>query len=420
MVVQVSFLTSAAVMEADQIVSSTGAKPTNAGSGRARLFLDQASGNLLIFGSYTPLSSELAERQTNDTTEHPSAAHLHAAPRGDSGGVVRHMHATQNATFDGKIGTDTTLDARAMRHVVAGNGYALIHTKDNFGGEIRGQFDILTTVTGLLGDADDEAITGTRGNDVIMALAGADRVTGGAGNDVLSGGAGDDLLHGGTGADDLIGGDGDDAYYVDDARDLVYEFEEGGTDTVYASLTYLLQDVSVEHLRLTGADAIDGTGTERANDLYGNAAANTLSGLEGDDRLMGGDGADRLLGAAGRDRLLGGDGDDMLLGGAGVDTLVGGAGADMFVFVVPGDSGASGRDRVSDFVQGADRIDLSAMGVTSFSGSRRFSGADGEVIAVAGNGYTIVSADLDGDRQADFSVMLQGFVAPLGASDFVF
>ena len=68
--------------------------------------------------------------------------------------------------------------------------------------------------------------------------------------------------------------------------------------------------------------------------------------------------ADRLLGAGGNEVLSGNDGADFLHDGAGADTLTGGRGADTFVLC-----NDNGTDRISDFENGLDRIDLSDWGM---------------------------------------------------------
>ena len=64
-----------------------------------------------------------------------------------------------------------------------------------------------------------------------------------------------------------------------------------------------------------------------------------------------------INGTAGRDTLLGTAGSDRITGFAGADLLTGGAGADTFVYTSTRDAG----DRITDFVPGTDRIDLSAL-----------------------------------------------------------
>ncbi len=118
-----------------------------------------------------------------------------------------------------------------------------------------------------------------------------------------------------------------------------------------------------------GNDTISGhSGSDR---LYGNAGADrmagaggndTVSGGTGQDSLAGGAGSDQLAGGAGRDRLNGGAGADTIDGGRGADTLTGGTGADHFVM-----NARSGYDRITDWQDGVDRIDLRTQhGVHSF------------------------------------------------------
>jgi Ca2+-binding RTX toxin-like protein len=102
--------------------------------------------------------------------------------------------------------------------------------------------------------------------------------------------------------------------------------------------------------------------------LFGDAGLDRLEGGAGNDRLEGGAGRDTLRGDAGNDTLLGGSEDDALTGGVGLDRLDGGAGrdtltgnadSDIFVF-----GRSYGRDTVTDFQNGTDRIDLSSTGLT--------------------------------------------------------
>jgi Ca2+-binding RTX toxin-like protein len=123
----------------------------------------------------------------------------------------------------------------------------------------------------------------------------------------------------------------------------------------------------------SGADWANGLG---GNDtIRGGAGKDTLYGGSGNDRIFGGSdsdqirgggGADLLNGGGGMDRLVGGNGDDTLLGGLGTDVLeggrgndrlTGGGGADSFVF-----ARGMGRDTVTDFADGIDRIVLRGTG----------------------------------------------------------
>lgn len=124
--------------------------------------------------------------------------------------------------------------------------------------------------------------------------------------------ADNDTLDGGNGADTMSGGLGNDTYLVDDPGDVVVEAENAGIDTVRSSISQTLC-ANVEHLVLTGANAIDGTGNALDNLLMGNEANNVLFGGNGNDTLLGGGGNDTLDGGSGSDVLQGGQGDDLYI-----------------------------------------------------------------------------------------------------------
>jgi len=115
------------------------------------------------------------------------------------------------------------------------------------------------------------------------------------------------------------------------------------------------------------ASAIVGTGAADVLSGVGDGAliegldgSDTIFGSVGDDRILAGAGRDLVQGSDGEDRIFGGGGFDTLAGGTGTDTLTGGAGDDIFV-ILPGDS----IDRITDFVPGQDRIDLTAFDFTT-------------------------------------------------------
>jgi len=109
-----------------------------------------------------------------------------------------------------------------------------------------------------------------------------------------------------------------------------------------------------------GGDALDGQdGNDRLIGLGGN---DQLTGGNGNDRLIGGSGRDRLDGGSGKDRLRGGDDRDVLIGGNGNDILDGGAGRDVITTGGGRDRVIlrrnQGFDRLTDFQNGRDKIDL--------------------------------------------------------------
>lgn len=108
----------------------------------------------------------------------------------------------------------------------------------------------------------------------------------------------------------------------------------------------------------------------------------------------------QLLGGAGIDKLSGGAGDDVLNGGAGRDFLTGGAGADTFTFDTSFDT-----DRIRDFTQAEDLIDLRGAGITDF--------AQIENLITYGDGTATIVTDAG-------TVVLQNFTGKLGSDDFLF
>jgi hypothetical protein len=132
--------------------------------------------------------------------------------------------------------------------------------------------------------------------------------------------------------------------------------------------------------------------------------------------LEGGAAGDLLAGGDGDQVLRGGAGDDTLLGGPGGDTLFGGAGTDTFRLGAAEDSRPEAPDRIEDFTQGEDRVDISravsAPGGPPFAwmGDDAFT-ASGVAEArqdVADRGRTLLLLDADGDGEADAVVEFRG------------
>lgn len=228
-----------------------------------------------------------------------------------------------------------------------------------------------------------------------------DRLYGGDGNDKLYGLGGSDVLHGGAGRDRLSGGSG-----IDSAS---YAFSVTGVVADLLSARGSLGDASGDTY-LSIESLVGGALTDT---LRGNNAANTLRGAEGNDRLSG---------RNGNDVLDGGLGNDVLHGGGGRDILAGRAGQDSFVFRSVAESRGSSRDTIRDFVRGEDRIDLHSIDANtksggnqafSFIGKAAFSGKAGQLSFSGG----ALSADVNGDRIADFHVKVSGQSA-LAKGDF--
>jgi Ca2+-binding RTX toxin-like protein len=194
----------------------------------------------------------------------------------------------------------------------------------------NGIFALTLTGKAVTGAGNESAnkIVGNAGANALNGNAGSDYLLGMAGKDTLSGGKDNDVLDGGTGADSLNGGAGDDVYLVDNAGDRAEEADDttGTLDAVLSTVTYTLH-FTMDDLFLQGSAAINGTGNDDVNLIFGNSGANRLTGLGGDDTLEGN---------AGNDTLDSGTADgvvDILRGGTGNDTYILGSfgGTDDFV-----------------------------------------------------------------------------------------
>jgi len=259
-----------------------------------------------------------------------------------------------------------------------------------------GSSDVVGAVSEALGFAIDgttiENVIGTRFDDTIIGNDADNTLAGGGGNDTLDGGAGDDTLAGGRGDDIMTGGAGDDRFSVNSLLDEVHELAGGGNDTVLTEVDFSL------------------SGTELENIL----ASRTAPGLI-------------LTGNDANNRIRGGDGDDIITGGIGGDLLAGGDGDDTFVYTSVQDStrDAGGWDQIAGFLVGHDTIDLHLIDAVSggsddafrFIGAGRFQHA-GDLRAVAANNKTVISGDIDGDRVADFQIVLRTELS-LSAADFM-
>ncbi len=273
----------------------------------------------------------------------------------------------------------------------------------------------------LIGDSDDNQLSGFTSNDSL---------SGGDGNDYLTGLGGNDTLDGGAGADTLYGGTGDDTYYIDNAADSAVENPGEGNDTVITSLSSYTVSANIENVVLMeGSSALNVTGNELDNALTGNSGNNTLTGLAGNDTLDGGLGIDTLIGGLGDDTyvvdnagdvvtenasegndtvkssisynlganvenltligsgntnavgnslanlLIGNAGNNILNGNTGADSMTGGAGDDLYVVDNTGDVvtelAGEGTDTVNSSISytlGANVENLTMTGTFALSG----------------------------------------------------
>ena len=217
-------------------------------------------------------------------------------------------------TLDGGLGADQLIGGLGNDLYFVDGGDVVVEAADS------GQDEVRTALATYTLPANVERLSGTSSlRQTLIGNAGANTLSGTGGIDRLEGLAGDDF------------------YVVDRAEDVVVETAGQGYDTVFSPVSYTLAPgAEVEALATrdrAGTQAIDFTGNEFGNRLYGNAGTNRLSGGAGDDRLEGGDGEDRLDGGADNDSASYAAAAAAVVvslaiaaaqdtGGAGVDTLV--------------------------------------------------------------------------------------------------
>lgn len=339
--------------------------------------------NFAVTGQHTDFAYALALTGLDTAV---GSLNLYALNDGATGGraVLEDSATARDITLN--INSDTG------RGNIRGGSFADLHASLLHGvDEVRSGSgdDILTVTAGTTGFV----LVGNEGNDRLTGRGGADKLFGGLGNDTLQGGLQDDVMR---------GGQGDDVYIVTTLPDTIVEGRDAGIDLVRTNVSVTLA-AQVENALATGNANVALTGNFLGNTLTGNAGGNQLFGRLGADTLLGGAGSDSLNGGDGDDRLFAGAGADTLAGGAGSDQLQGGIGADLFVFARDG-----GRDRVTDFVAGEDRLDFTRDNrITSFNDLTN------NHLRVSGDNVVITAG-------TDVVVLVNVRVSDLDAGDFLF
>jgi hypothetical protein len=320
-----------------------------------------------VFGTPDTRESAVGDSNTGNNTSNAVAVCV-----GDNNG---------NSLFD-------AADVRCL-YGLAGNDFYYVHYgNDQVNEAIGGGTDrVFASVDYALG-AGQEVESLTTDNNFGTASV---NLTGNEFSQAIYGNEGVNIINGGggTAADTLVGFGGNDWYFVNHAGDRIIEGpDQGATDRVFAHVSYVLNSGAAVEIISTdnnsGTAAINLTGNELAQVIYGNEGANTINGGGGSaaDTLVGFGGndwyyvshtADRVLEAVGggNDRVLtsvdyklgagqeieilsttnntgtnsfhlwgnelnntiyGNAGANVLYGGAGNDTLVGMGGNDNFVF----------------------------------------------------------------------------------------
>jgi Ca2+-binding RTX toxin-like protein len=254
------------------------------------------------------------------------------------------------------------------------------------------------------------SIEGNEKSNTLDGGSQADTISGHAGNDTLNGGGENDVLFGGSGADVLNGGSGFDfaAYFDGGSQGVTVNLATGRAVDAFGELDTL--------------SSIEGvSGTEVRDTVTGSNTAERINGRGGNDDLFGGGGGDTISG---------GGGDDTISGGVGADILTGSFGADTFKYFGIGDSttSPSGRDIITDFATGVDRIDVSsidadvtATGNQAFdliSGTGGFTDA-GQARVLNGAGGTLVQFNINNDLASDFEILLEDTPLQLTETNFL-
>jgi Ca2+-binding RTX toxin-like protein len=152
--------------------------------------------------------------------------------------------------------------------------------------------------------------------------------------------------------------------------------------------------------------ATDGLSAQLVSDLINDTKAtieanHTTLNVEGQTRggndvINGGDGDDIIYGQAGDDIINGGNGNDTIFGGVGSDILTGDAGADTFAFLDSDFANSASTDRITDFEDGIDLIDISDYGIADFNADVSIVDTiDGAVVSVAGTSQDILLEGID-------------------------
>ena len=184
-----------------------------------------------------------------------------------------------------------------------------------------------------------------------------------------------------------------------EGRDLISVRTLGGS-TVVGGLA--------ARVEIAGEDAGQDVLTIRAGDGNDRISAALLT----DDGMklvvFGEAGNDRIRGGAADDDLFGGRGHDQIFGAHGNDVLTGNSGRDLYIF-----AGQNGTDRITDFRDGVDKIDIRGYG----SALNSFADLAGDIVQVGNDVRINLGANVSGAGR----IVIEDFtVGQVSAADFQF
>ncbi len=378
---------------------------------------------LIVLGNVSELTSPLLPVGGADPAGNPeSSIHIHIAPAGEGGPIIRNLTVDE---AEGDFSGIFTLSDDQVDSFLADGLYVNVHTQDNTSGELRGQLNIDSTDLGTselkpndlpleeaqqTSDVVETASTGNfsailNGNRLVvlgnfseltsplLPVGGADPV-----------GNPESAIHihiGAAGANgpiirnlmvDEAGGDFSGAFDLSDEQ-----VDALVTDGLYVNLHTENNpsgelrgqiDVALRAAATAGDDIGNGTvlGTSGRDVLAGLTGNDIIKGFGGndilrgdgnsfgpqsnqpggDDIIFGGAGRDRIGGKGGNDTLYGGLANDIIYGDGGNDIIRGGKGKDTLYGDTVGGKGSDtfvlalgeGRDNIMDFQVGRDFIGL--------------------------------------------------------------
>jgi Ca2+-binding RTX toxin-like protein len=138
---------------------------------------------------------------------------------------VEQLRLTGDARYGGGNALDNRITGTIGNDTIEGFG----GNDDMSGGDGNDRVD---------GGVGNDIVDGGGGNDTVLGGDGADKVYGSAGSDSLAGGAGNDWIEGGAGADTLSGGAGTDVFYfregdLSKTPDRIVDFSQADGDKIY-------------------------------------------------------------------------------------------------------------------------------------------------------------------------------------------
>ena len=240
----------------------------------------------------------------------------------------------------------------------------------------------------LQGGTSDDTMSGGTGSDIIIGGAGDDTIDGGAGQDFIIDGAGDDTMTGGTDADTFF-------FFEGHGDDTITDFSKADGDKIVlsgfgAAITW---DALSTNITTVADDNNVVTGIRIDLGEWGGGTI-TLEGITSVDDVT----EDMFVLHA----LTGSDGvDDTLTGGAGDDTMTGGTGADTFVFKED-----SGKDTITDFDTGNDKIDLSG-----FDAAITWGELSARITTVTDDGNEVTGVQIDLGYWGGGMITLEGIMS---------